>query len=69
MVSLMYCSWLFPCEFSVFVISERLVKIRVNAELVKVCITVTVAGGKLPVHEFVVTSLVEDKICTLQIQG
>jgi hypothetical protein len=53
----------------VFVVSERLVKIRVNVELVKVCFTVMVAGGKLPVHEFVVTSLVEDKICTLQIQG
>jgi hypothetical protein len=52
----------------VFVISERLVKRRVNVELVKVCFTITVAGGKLPVHEFVMTSYVEDKICTLQIQ-
>jgi len=52
----------------VFVISERLVKSRINVELVKVCFTITVAGGKFPVHEFVVTSLVEDKICTLQIQ-
>jgi hypothetical protein len=50
-------------------VSERPVKRRVNAELVKVCFTVTVAGGKLPVHEFVVTSLIEDKICTLQFQG
>lgn len=52
-----------------FVVSERLVKRRVNVELVKVCFTVMAAGGKLPIHEFVVTSLVEDKICSLKIQG
>jgi len=45
----------------VFVISERLVKRRVNVDLVKVCFIVTVAGGKLAVHELVVTSLVENK--------
>jgi hypothetical protein len=42
----------------VFVISERLVKRGVDAELVKVCFTVTIAGGKLSKHNFVVTSLV-----------
>ena len=41
-----------------FVISERLVNRRIDAELVKVCFIVTVAGGKLPEHEFVVTSSV-----------
>jgi hypothetical protein len=48
-----------PCEFRLFVINKRLVERGVGAELVKVYLAVvTVSGGKLSEHNFVVTSLV-----------